>query len=69
MEKVLNKIADIIDDMSIGVLVGMSEHDFLYGYVRALVDTGQLTQKDATMLMTFFDRLIKDKVFLMREEV
>ena len=66
MEKVLNKIADIIDDMSIGVLVGMSEHDFLYGYVRALVDTGQLTQEDASMLMKFFDRLIKDKVFLMR---
>lgn len=64
MEKVLNKIADIIDDMSIGVLDNMNDKDFLRGYIRALVDVGELKQTDATMLYRFYDRLISDKVFI-----
>ena len=68
MEKVLNKIADIIDDMSIGVLYNTDDRDFLRGYIRALVDVGELKQTDATMLYRFYDRLIKDKVFVCKED-
>ena len=68
MEKVLNKIVDIINDMCDGVAWNESENNmFLYGYIRALVDTGQITQHEATMLNTFFHRLIDNKVFVWRE--
>lgn len=70
MEKVLNKILDIVCDMCDGVALNNDENDmFLYGYIRALVDTGQITQKDATMLKTFFNRLVDGKVFVWKEDI
>lgn len=69
MEKVLNKIVDIVNDMCDGVLWDdFDGSGFLYGYIRALVDTGQLTDYEATMLKVFFDRLVHNKVFLWKEE-
>lgn len=69
MEKVLNKIVDIVSDICDGILLDeFNYEDFLYGYIRALVDTGQITQGDAIMLKTFFHRLVDDKIFLWKEE-
>ena len=69
MEKVLNKIVDIVNDMCDGVLCDEFDSDmFLYGYIRALVDSGQLTQNEATMLKVFFNRLVYNKVFLWKDD-
>ena len=69
MEKVLNKIVDIISDICDGILLDeFNYEDFLYGYIRALVDTEQITQSEATMLKTFFHRLVDDKIFLWKED-
>ena len=69
MEKVLNKIVDIVSDICDGILLDeFNYEDFLYGYIRALVDTEQITQSEATMLKTFFHRLVDDKIFLWKED-
>lgn len=69
MEKVLNKIVDIVSDICDGILLDeFNYEDFLYGYIRALVDTGQITQSEATMLKAFFHRLVDDKIFLWKEK-
>ena len=69
MEKVLNKIVDIVSDICDGILLDeFNYEDFLYGYIRALVDAEQITQSEATMLKTFFHRLVDDKIFLWKED-
>ena len=65
MEKGLNKIADIIDDMSIGVLVGISERDFLYGYVRALVDSEMVDLENPPVL----DKNKKHNIYIVLERL
>lgn len=65
MEKVLNKIADIIDDMSRGIFLN-DERDFLRGYIFALIELGEIDNNEALMLLKFYDRLVDDKNFIVK---
>lgn len=65
MNKALNKIADIIDDISIGaVCLDESCRDFLRGYLFALKESGEITQREYLYLIRFYDRLIDHKKFI-----
>lgn len=65
MNKALNKIADIIDDMSMGMLSDdMTCRDFLRGYLTALKENNEIAQRDYIHIMKFYDRLIDHKKFI-----
>lgn len=65
MNKALNKIADIIDDMSMGMLSeDVTCRGFLGGYLTALKESDEITQKEYLYLMKFYDRLIDNKKFI-----
>ena len=62
MERALNKIADIISDMSWGVIDGNDEAmAFLRGYLIALMENKEITRDEYIILLRFFNNLIKDK--------
>ncbi len=62
MERALNKIADIISNMSWGVI---DDNDdamaFLRGYLIALMESKEITRDEYIILLKFFNNLIKDK--------
>ena len=62
MERALNKILDIISDMSWGV-VDDNDDDmaFLRGYLIALMENKEITRDEYIILLRFFNNLIKDK--------
>ena len=62
MERALNKIADIISDMSLGIADDAMA--FLRGYLIALMDNKEITRDEYIMLLRFFKNLIKDKKFI-----
>ena len=67
MERALNKILDIISDMSWGIIddndmAGFS--DFFRGYLFALKENGEITTSERLMLISFYDRLVADKKFI-----
>lgn len=63
MERALNKIADIISDMSWGIIDdGMA--GFFRGYLFALNENGEITTSERLMLISFYDRLVADKKFI-----
>lgn len=65
MEKILNKIADIVDDMSIGAVVeDESCRDFMRGYLMSCVDNEEITRREMTMILKFYDRLMDGKMFI-----
>ena len=64
MEKALNKILDIVSDMSMGVSFADDSRDFLRGYLFALKENEEITRKEYIMLMKFYDRLVADKRFV-----
>ncbi len=64
MEKALNKILDIISDMSLGLSLTEENRDFLRGYMFALIENEEITRKEYIMLMKFYDRLVADKRFV-----
>ena len=62
MERALNKIAEIISDMSYGVVDGNDDAmAFLRGYLIALMENKEITRDEYIMLLRFFNNLIKDK--------
>ena len=62
MERALNKIADIISDMSWGVIDGNDEAmAFLRGYLIALMENKEITRDEYIALLRFFNNLIKNK--------
>ena len=62
MERALNKIAEIISDMSWGVIDGNDEAmAFLRGYLIALMENKEITRDEYIALLRFFNNLIKDK--------
>ena len=62
MEKALRKIADIISDMSWGVIDGNDEAmAFFRGYLIALMENKEITRDEYIALLRFFNNLIKDK--------
>ena len=64
MEKALNKILDIVSDMSLGLSFAEDNCDFLRGYLFALKENEEITRKEYVMLMKFYDRLVADKRFV-----
>ncbi len=63
MERALNKILDIISDMSWGA-VDDDMADFYRGYLVALQENREITTGERLMLMSFYDRLVADKKFI-----
>ena len=66
MERALNKIADIISDVSWGVIDDDTAGKFIRGYLFALNENKEITTSERLMLISFFDRLIADKEFIAR---
>lgn len=64
INKVLNKIADIFDDMSLGIIGSIDDRDFLRGYMTALMESNEITNKDRVYLMKFYERLMDDKIVI-----
>ena len=63
MERALNKILEIIFDMSQGV-IDDDMADFYRGYLVALQENREITTGECLMLMSFYDRLVADKEFI-----
>ena len=64
MEKALNKILDIVNDMSMGLSFGDDNRNFLRGYLLALKEIGEVNGNEVRMLLMFYDRLVADKKFI-----
>lgn len=64
MEKALNKILDIVSDISMGLSFAEDSRDFLRGYLFALKENEEITRNEYVMLMKFYDRLVADKKFI-----
>lgn len=61
MERALNKIADIISDMSWRIDSNNDAMAFLRGYLIALMENKEITRDEYIILLKFFNNLIKDK--------
>ena len=62
MERALNKILDIISDMSWGAVDSNDEAmAFLRGYLIALMENKEITRDEYIALLRFFNNLIKNK--------
>ena len=68
MEKALNKIAEIISDMAMGI-IDDDIAGFFRGYLFALNENGEITASERLMLISFYDRLVADKKFIAKQEV
>ena len=64
MEKALNKILDVVRDMSLGLSFADDSRNFLRGYLFALEENKEITRHEFVMLMKFYDRLVADKRFI-----
>lgn len=63
MNRALNKILEIISDMSQGI-IDYDMADFFRGYLVALQENREITTGERLMLMSFYDRLVADKEFI-----
>ena len=63
MEKALNKIAEIISDMAMGI-IDDDMAGFFRGYLFALNENGEITASERLMLISFYDRLVANKMFI-----
>ena len=63
MERALNKILEIIFDMSQGV-IDDDMADFYRGYLVALQENREITTGECLMLISFYDRLVANKMFI-----
>ena len=63
MERALNKILQIIFDISQGI-IDDDIAGFFRGYLFALNENGEITASERLMLMSFFDRLVANKKFI-----
>ena len=68
MERALNKIADIISDMSWRIDSNDDAMAFLRGYLIALMENKEITRDEYITLLKFFNNLIKDKKFIAKWE-
>ena len=69
MERALNKILEMISDVSWGVIDDDTAGKFLRGYLFALNENKEITTGERLMLISFFDRLVADKEFIAKQEV
>ena len=63
MERALNKILQIIFDMSQGI-IDDDAGEFFRGYLFALNENGEITASERLMLISFYDRLVANKKFI-----
>ena len=63
MERALNKILNIIFDMSQGI-IDDDIAGFYRGYLFALNENGEITASERFMLISFFDKLVANKMFI-----
>ena len=63
MERALNKILEIIFDMSQGI-IDDDIAGFYRGYLFALNQNGEITASERFMLISFFDKLVANKMFI-----
>lgn len=63
MERALNKILEIIFDMSQGI-IDDDIAGFFRGYLFALNENGEITASERVMLISFFDKLVANKKFI-----
>lgn len=68
MEKALNKILDIVSDISLGLSYADDSRDFLRGYLFALKENEEITRYEFLMLVKFYDKLVADKRFVAEQE-
>ena len=64
MERALNKILEIISDVSWGVMDDDTAGKFLRGYLFALNENGEITASERFMLISFYDKLVANKKFV-----
>ena len=64
MERALNKIADIISDVSWGVIDDDTAGKFIRGYLFALNENREITTGERLMLISFYNKLVADKEFI-----
>lgn len=63
MERALNKILEIIFDMSRGI-IDDDIAGFFRGYLFALNENGEITASERFMLISFYDKLVANKKFI-----
>ena len=63
MERALNKILEIIFDISQGI-IDDDMAGFLRGYLFALNENGEITASERVMLISFFNKLVANKKFI-----
>lgn len=63
MERALNKILEIMFDMSQGI-IDDDIAGFFRGYLFALNENGEITASERVMLISFFDKLVANKMFI-----
>ena len=63
MERALNKILDIISDMSMGI-IDDNIADFYRGYLVALQENREITTGERLMLISFYNKLVANKKFI-----
>ncbi len=63
MERALNKILNIIFDMSQGI-IDDDIAGFYRGYLFALNENGEITASERLMLISFFNKLVANKKFI-----
>ena len=68
MERALNKILEIIFDMSQGI-IDDDIAGFFRGYLFALNENGEITASERFMLISFYDKLVANKKFVAKQEV
>lgn len=61
MEKALNKILEMISDVSWGIIDDDTAGKFLRGYLFALSENKEITTSERLMLISFYNRLVADK--------
>lgn len=64
MERALNKILEIISDVSWGVIDDDTAGKFIRGYLFALNENKEITTGERLMLISFYNRLVADKEFI-----
>ena len=63
MERALNKILEIMFDMSQGI-IDDDIAGFFRGYLFALNENGEITASERFMLISFYDKLVANKMFI-----
>ena len=63
MERALNKILEIISDMSMGI-IDDDIADFYRGYFVALQENREITTGERLMLISFYNKLVANKKFI-----